>query len=371
MALERHDPAAAAAVADEGWIDAPETQAAQDEAVETIEVPEGAVELTHANEPPRDPNGRFERPGLRSRGHNARSNQATAEDVPLIHELTRILRANESKLDPSKVATVSPRVQKLLTRIAATEAPADGAAAPERSAVPVAAAVTRPAAAPRRPIPAAPAAFTTPEPTFDDFKDAADPLTAYHRAITKWDRDKEQHGLAVKYHEQETTRAQGETQAAYDTEIKTLGDAHMTRLQAKVAADPAVKDLLAAHADTIVTGPMLEAILRSGDTSHDVMIALLQDARMLDELALATYNQPATPDLVALVQRRLKTLGTAQAADRTGSAAVPAPKPAPRPPNPVRTAPEAPPKEMPGDDASWEDHAAAFHKPQRSRIRRG
>src|SRR4029078_4699528 len=107
---------------------------------------------------------------------------------------------------------------------------------------------------------------------------------------------------------------------------------------------------------------------RSGEQSHVLALKMLSTPGLLDELTLATYDKPATPDLVAVVQRRLQSLRLSAAA--TGSATAPAPRPAPRPPNPVRTAPDAPPRELPGDDASLAEHAAAFHRPQRSRLRR-
>lgn len=352
---ERHNPQAAAAVADDGWIDTPDAPPAADARPAAQEPPDpnAPVEITPENEPPRDPRGRFERPGQR---HRARSQQAGPEDVPRIQELTRKLRETERALEEVRTG-----------KTGAPEAPTGTAAAP------AAAEAVRPAAParPSRPIPPKPPAFTLTEPVFDDFANEADPLTAYHRAVSKFDRQKEQHELAVRYHEQESTRAAEEQQTAFEQEITALSESHMTRLNARIAADPTVKALLEQHKDTIVTGPMLEAILRSGPKSDEVMIALLKNQSLLDELALATYNRPATPELVALVQRRLTATGTAQAAAGTGSAAVPLTvKPAPRPPNPVRTAPEAPPRELPGDDASWEEHRAAFHRPQRSRLRR-
>jgi hypothetical protein len=148
-----------------------------------------------------------------------------------------------------------------------------------------------------------------------------------------------------------------------------MTQAHWQRM-ATAAADPAHQALVAQFQDDNrpITPAILQAVVRLGEQSAAVTLALLRTPGLLEELTLATYDRPATPDLVALVQRRLQSLGLSAAT--TGSATVPAMKPAPRPPNPVRTAPDAPPRELPGDDASLADHAAAFHQPRRSRLRR-
>jgi len=175
----------------------------------------------------------------------------------------------------------------------------------------------------------------------------------------------EQHGAATRWYEKESKRSA----EAADIEFRSATEAHWGRM-AEAAKDPANTALIEQFREDNrpITPAILQAIVRTGADSAKLTLALLQREGLLEELTLATYDRPATPDLVALVQRRLQSLGPLAA--KTGSAAVPVSRPAPRPPNPVRTAPDAPPKDLPGDDASLAEHAAAFHRPQRSRLRR-
>ena len=313
-------------------------------------------EATEANEPPRRPDGRFEKGGFRRR---ALSQEAGADDVPRIRELTRRLRETERERDILKnggAPPVSDAPAAGGARAAGAPPPAAGSPAPPAGAVPQAA---------RSPLPPPPPPFTLQEPTFDQFQQSADPLRDYTMALAEYTHDKKQHAQMVRWHQRESQRAA----EAQDGELTAMTQAHWQRMQA-AAVDPAHKPLIDQFRNDTrpITPAIMQAIVRSGNDSAKLTIAVLKTPGLLEELTLATYDKPATPDLVALVQRRLQSLGLSAAA--TGSATAPAPRHAPRPPNPVRTAPDAPLRELPGDDASLSEHAAAFHKPQRSRLRR-
>jgi hypothetical protein len=304
-----------------------------------------AEEAHEGNEPPRRPDGRFEKNGFRRR---AASQEATPADVPRIQELTRRLRETERERDQLKAG--------------GTPAASNGHAAPAQEPPPT---VAPPAPAPRRGMPPPPPPFTLQEPTFDQFKDSPDPLRDYTKAMARFTHVEENHRRAVEWHKEQSQRSV----AAQDGELHAMTQAHWQRMAA-VAADPAQKAMVEqfANDERPITPAILQAVVRMGENSAKVTMAMLKTPGLLEELTLATYDRPATPELVAIVQRRLQSLGLSAAT--TGSATAPAPRPAPRPPNPVRTAPEAPPRELPGDDASLADHAAAFHQPRRSRLRR-
>jgi len=313
-------------------------------------------EATEANEPPRRPDGRFEKGGFRRR---ALSQEASAEDVPRIRELTRKLREAERERDALRSGgTPTPGAPP-------AQAASNGHA-PAPSAGPSSATPAAPVASQgSRVLPPPPPPFTLQEPTFDQFQGSADPLRDYTMALAEYTHDKKQHAQMVRWHQRESQRAA----EAQDGELTAMTQAHWQRMQA-AAVDPAHKPLIDQFRNDTrpITPAIMQAIVRSGNDSAKLTIAVLKTPGLLEELTLATYDRPATPDLVALVQRRLQSLGLSAAV--TGSATAPAPRPAPRPPNPVRTAPDAPPRELPGDDASLAEHAAAFHQPRRSRLRR-
>ena len=313
-----------------------------------------AEEATAANEPPRRPDGRFEKNGFRRR---AASQQASPDDVPRIQELTRKLREAERERDTLKNGGAPPVAAGTAREGAPSRGTAPPVAAPPADAPP-------PPQGQRRPL-TPPPPFQLTEPTFEDFKDSADPLRDYTKAMARFTHLEEQHGAATRWYEREAKRSA----EAADQDLRAATESHWGRM-AEAAKDPANTALIEQFREDNrpITPAILQAIVRTGADSAKLTLALLQREGLLEELTLATYDRPATPDLVALVQRRLQSLGPLAA--KTGSAAVPVSRPAPRPPNPVRTAPDAPPKDLPGDDASLAEHAAAFHRPQRSRLRR-
>jgi hypothetical protein len=310
-------------------------------------------EAHEGNEPPRRPDGRFEKNGFRRR---AASQQATAEDVPRIQELTRRLRQTERERDEARAGGVVPAANGSTPAPAPKPAPGQPAPSPNPP----------PTAPSRQAIPPPPPPFTLREPEWNDFANSPDQARDYTKAVARYAQAEERHERAVHWHEQASAGAAQRE----DGELKALTQAHWGRM-AVIGQDPKHQALVAQfqHDDRPITPAVLQAVVRMGEKSAETTIAILSTPGLLEELTLATYDRPATPDLVALVQRRLQSLGLSAAT--TGSVTAPAPtRPAPRPPNPVRTAPEAPLRDLPGDDASMAEHAAAFHQPRRSRLRR-
>ncbi len=355
---------------DDGWVtdtaDSP-TSAENAEAADLIRQTRGAdpslVEPTPETEPARDRKGRFERGGFGSR-HRAQSQQATSDDAPRINELTAKWRTAERERDELRA--------KYEGRPAPAPVGAPGAA--PAASEPRATEPGRPAAVPARPSRpplTPPPAFTQAEPKLDDFATDADPLTAYHRALSRYDRAKEQHDLATRYVEQETKRRGDEDSAANHEYFSGLVGDHNGRLTAAMGTDAALKTLIEASGDTYIAAPVALAFMQAGDKSVPYLRALLEKPGLLDDLNLASLGKETSDALVAILQRRLASATQAAGAPAPiGSAASPRSTPAPRPPNPIRTAPEAPPKDLPGDDASWDDHRSAFHRPRQSRLRR-
>ncbi len=366
------EPRPSVTIDDDGWVtdtaDSP-TSAENAEAAELIRKTRGAdpalVEPTPETEPPRDRKGRFERGGFRQR---ANRQDATSEDVPRINELTAKWRQAERERD---------ELRAKYEGTPGAQAPAAGAQAPGAPspapavARPDPAGPARPAARPQRPDLKPPAPFTASEPTLNDFANEADPLTAYHRALARFDRAKEQHDLATRYYEQETQRRGEEDQTAQHEYFSGLVGGHNTRLQTAMATDAALKTLIDASGDVYISAPVALAFMQAGEQSVPYLRTLLEKPQLLDDLNLASLGKEPGDALVAILQRRLASAVQAAGAPAPIGSAAPSPKPpAPRPPNPIRTAPEAPPKELPGDDASWDEHRAAFHGRRQSRLRR-
>lgn len=357
------------AMDDDGWTDtadAPNTDE-NNAVIEQIRQARGEnrEEPTAENEPARDHKGRFERPGMRQR---ANRQNAGPDDVPRINELTAKWRQAERERDELRAKYEGRPAPAAET--SSTTAPSRGGETARTEDATVSA--PRPPARAARPELKPPPPFTQKEPTLDDFANEADPLTSYHRALSRYDRAKEQHDLATRYVEQETQRRAEEDSTASEQYFTDLVTSHNDRLVADMGTDAALKTLIEANGDVFISAPVALAFMKAGKQSVAMLRTLLEKPQLLDDLNLASLGKEPSDALVAILQRRMSTAATqaAGAPAPIGSAAS-QPRPlAPRPPNPIRTAPEAPPKELPGDDASWDDHASAFHKPRLSRLRR-
>lgn len=292
--------------------------------------------------------------------HRARSQQARVEDVPQIADLTKELRALEGELGIAQKPGESARVYGLRRQLEIAKLAKSGrpAPAPPEPAKPAARAVPSPVA------PSAPGAFSDKEPTLAEFESESDPYAAYMRAVGRYDRRKD-----AFEERQQTAARDAETQAAAD---KADGEArwqqtltaHRTRLDTFAATHPTFLDTFS-KAVTYELAPLLQAALIHDDNGPALMYALGQHPALLDEMHVISEGKPLTDANVAAVQRLLKS--RTQAAG-TGSAAAPVlSRPSvPRPPNPVRTGPQTPSDEPPGDDASLAEHAR-FYGPSRRR----
>lgn len=268
----------------------------------------------------RDDKGRFTKPR-----HRAQSQQASAEDVPRIRELTRRLREREAEIASLRAATTASRPP-----------------APETAE------------------PATPAVAVSGFPTFDvwiadtanegkTFEDFIDARTEWkYRALRASERADEQR-----------TSAQRDHQKAVDAYRAQLTD-----------------DFYAAHPDfdEVVDGVQVSkvverAVLLVGPQVAYYLAQHPEEREALTEETAIDPTSPAFPAAVAAMRRYLATLvapeqrassPSRQAAVSTGSAPARGPVSVPRPPNPVRTAALRDGDQPPGDESSLADHEKAY-----------
>ncbi len=250
--------------------------------------------------------------------HRAKSQQATAADVPRINELTKKLREAEAeiaryKATPARVEPVTPSVKP----------------------APVIAQTVPPAAATAT-------GFPDPEPTLAQFADKDDPYAAWQRAVGAWDRKKE------RFEEQQASEAATASRAS-EEEDKAINAAYATRRDAFVATHPDFHEKLEAaiKEDNQIPGVLMHALLRD-DNGPAILYHLLTHPVELDDMRIRALALPPTLDSVALLQRRLRPYAS-QAVTTGAAPSVPQNVLAPRPPTPVRTGPmkagDEPPRE--------------------------
>jgi len=255
----------------------------------------------------RDDRGRWRR--------RAKSQQAGADDVPRIKELTKRLRTVEQELQSERAGRQSQ------TRTA-----------PLVPTVPQAPQVQ----------------FSEREPQLEQFADKDDPYGAWQRALAAYDRKREraeEQAQHMQAHQQRTTQDVGR----YWEGVRTN---HQQRLVAAVQANPSHYQAL--QSVQVAPPPLLDWAIMLDSQSADVALFLATHPTILDEFALMTAVQPVTEATVATTQRLLRQRMTA-----VGSGAVapsPSMAPAPRPPTPLRTAPMKTGETAPGDDDSVEAH---------------
>lgn len=263
--------------------------------------------------------------------HRARSQQAGPEDVPRIRELTKKLRETEDRLKEVESRT-APKPQ---------EAPK-----PRLRAIPE----------------VAESSFAEKEPVLEDFSEQADPYLAHARALAAYDRKKERFEEQQTNAKKQVEEAQGHNQAEMRSWFQSKARDFGGRLDGLIKSQPEAKQILEAAQSVPLTDAMHAALLFD-EQGERVMLHIAQNLPSLqsqmDELYLMTDGKPVSETLVALVQRRMN--GWMQAA-ATGSA-TPAPVKvnlAPRPPNPVRTAPSRAADQAPGEEDSLAAHAKFY-----------
>lgn len=255
---------------------------------------------------------------------------ATPADVPRIAELTKKFRTAEQERDDWKAkyeAATKPAPEPVK--------PASLATAP-----------TPPPAGPAEKF--AFASFDTwsaanPNGSWDDWDDAkAD-------ARDVWRDDTKAKQAAQQQHLQQQTASETAAQQAYQKLATTY--------QWRVAEFVKTTKDFAAKIEPIKDYPLppiMEHAILTADNGPQLVYTLAQRPDLLAEMHLIGDGKPLTDAAVASAQRWLVSRVQAVA---TGSAVPPVQQiQVPRPPNPVRTGPQSPSDDPPGDGASLRDH---------------
>ena len=282
------------------------------------------------SEPQQEPKeDAFERDAkARIRRHKAKSQLASPEDVPRINELTRRLRETERLVEELRGKSAEKPSVSLPKPV---ETPSSGG-------------------------------FSETEPTLEQFADKPDPYAAYLRATAAYDRKKEAFEANLKAEQAKTESLQKQTQEQWAKISSTYQErASKFAAETKDFAERAAK---APGKDTQMP-PLLHAALMLDEKGPSRVLYLAEHADLLDELVLLTDGKPITDQTVAAAQRFLHS----RMKDATTGSSTSAPLTlAPRPLNPVRTAPTTPPEQLPGDDASLEEHEKVWGHRRRRRA---
>jgi hypothetical protein len=278
--------------------------------------------------------------------HKAQSRTAKPEDVEEINALTARLRAAEKDagLSIERKEGESERVFSLRRQAEIAEAIRDSKKASATPIAPEAPPVVRP--------PVAPGAFAEVEPTIDGYMDQADPYSAWQRALHAYDRRKERWEETQATHKTSEDAWVKQAQAARDTVYKTFG----TRVESFKATTPDYESVITAG--DRMTPILLETALVGHQDGPRFLYELAKNGTLFDEFFLLTDQKPVTADTVASVQRLLSSRMPVAV---TGSTAAAVRPPAPRPPNPVRTVPQARGEaKPPGEGATLSEHRSFY-----------
>lgn len=299
--------------------------------------------------------------------HRAKSQNAKPADITKIAELTKQLRDAEDALGLAltREEGESERAFRLRQRIAIVDAAAKANA---KKPQPPAEVAQPQRIDPPPPPPQATNEFTEAEPTIEQFLDKADPQSAYYRALAGYDRRKEEfertQAAQLKYAE--------DFAKAEAARFQAIGEAHRQRLDAFRKDHPDF-DAVVSAADADFDGmglskvpPALAHAIASSDKSAELIYHFARHPDELVEMILMAEGKPFTPQVVALLQRRLLARS---AAVTTGAAPI-APtetRVVPRPPTPVRTAPMKTDEQPPADEHSLKAHQHHWGKSARRR----
>lgn len=256
--------------------------------------------------------------------HRAKSQRASAEDVPRIAELTKKLRAAEAERDEWK----------------SKHTPA-------------------PIAEPITPTPIAATSISSPaKPSWDTFEGEIgtkyetwpDAMFAYKDAQDHW-------ASAESAATQQQAQTAKESEAIYEAYRKDV-NAHLARTTEFAKAHPDFDDVTKDIGTRTLPPALIAAIVRS-DNSPYLMYALGQQPDLADDIYIAARALPQTDESVAILQRRHLSKLTTQAAS-IGSAAGVRSRTAPPPPNPMRTGPMKAGDDPPAPGHSLADHAKHY-----------
>ncbi len=254
--------------------------------------------------------------------HRAKNQQARAEDVPRIRELTGKWRAEQERAN---------RLEQELTQ----------ARQPRQESQPQ-----------ERQQQAAPAGEKF--PVFADWLDK-NPNQEYEDYLdARWSH--KQQGEATKGREAQYQHSVQQAQAykmeAYGERLKEFASSRPDFGQKLQATIQAVNDQI----PTL----LYEAIIQD-DNGPALLYALGSDPVFRDDMILLSDGKSVTDASVANLRRRLNLQLSRSQAGTTGSATATPPQSwTARPPNPVRTGPVSTGDEPPGEGASISDHAKYF-----------
>lgn len=291
----------ASSIADHAKAFSPEAQAA------AVEKDDDGSDINR----PRDESGKFSR-------QRAESHRAKPDDVPRIKELTKKWREEERQR------------KELSDRYAALEKEVQALKAPK--------------------LPDPPKPFTQPKPTFDQFQNDPDPITALTDAVSDHNWQKNEAERTAKAYE----AAQQQQVAAH---IQRLNDAHAQRV-AKFAAQTPDFQEVAAKASKEPMPDLLKVALLEDDRSGEFVYALAKRPELLSEVILISDGRAVTESNVANMRRLLASRMTGAL---TGSpvAVQPSYSP-PKPPNPGRTGTIKTTDEPPDEATSIAEHARYY-----------
>ncbi len=281
----------------------------------------------------RDETGKFVKPR-----HRARSQQASAEDVPRIQELTRKHREAEER------ATAAEQRAEAAERRAAERR--EERREPEPTPEPV-----------KR------AAF----PTYEDYvaikgNESAD-WYAYQDARADWHYEQRRSAERETEARETAERTTRETETAYAAEVVKF------RTEA-----PDYDTVMAKIGPRDVSLVVQRAAMQVGPRAAYYLAQHLDELRELTADTLMTADMPGFAQAVAATKRYLARLvapeqrsqPTRAAAGSTGAARATTPPIAPKPPTLVRTGATRDAEDLPGDDSSLADHEKAFGKRRRA-----
>lgn len=264
----------------------------------------------------RDDGGKFQE----GRRRRAQSQQASADDVPRIRELTKKLRTVEDELKALK----------------APKPPAPPAKADE------------------------PKPFLKAEPKREEFYGTDDPETHFLRSLTAFDREKAAHEQAMAQAKAKAEAQEAQAKAEYEQWLQHTAQTYQEKVRAFEAETPDFKAVMAKVPAEPVT-PLLAAVLLADDNGPAIAYHLAKHPALYDEVQVLTASSPVTAQTVAHLQRMLHSR---REAAKTGSAPARPTYTPPKPPNPVRTGSVQTLDEPPGEGASIADHAR-YYGPQR------
>lgn len=256
--------------------------------------------------------------------HRAKSQQASAADVPRIAELTKKLREAERERDEwkSKVSTPPP--------VEPTKAPIL-----------------------EKPTPAASA-----KPTWKQFEDEigtkydswAAAQDAYADARDAW---------------KDAQGKQAQSEQAFKASEEKLIQSYVTRAQETAKSVPDFFEKTGAAKAALDAAPELLTIaVITDDKGPEIAYYLATHPETLAELSLLTDGKSVTANSVALLQRRLSSYRL-PAAPIASAPVIPPHTPAPRPPNAMRTAPMKTGDDLPAEGHSLAEHRRAFDPKRR------